>query len=106
MSRLEGQVALVTGAGEGIGLGIARRLAGEGSSVVVAERNEETGAAAARELHDRFDVVASFIATDVTDKAQVEAAVRHTLESCGRIDTLVNNAWGGGTMSRLEHKTD
>jgi NAD(P)-dependent dehydrogenase (short-subunit alcohol dehydrogenase family) len=106
MGRLEGQVALVTGAGEGIGLGIARRLAGEGAAIVVAEHNEQTGEAAARELQDQFGVPASFVATDVTDKAQVEAAVRHTLDEHGRVDTLVNNAWGGGTMSRLEHKTD
>ena len=106
MGRLEGQVALVTGAGEGIGLGIARRMAGDGAAIVVAERNEDTGAAAARELQDQFGVGASFIATDVTDKAQVEAAVRHAVEVHGRLDAVVNNAWGGGTMSRLEHKTD
>jgi NAD(P)-dependent dehydrogenase (short-subunit alcohol dehydrogenase family) len=106
MGRLEGHVALVTGAGEGIGLGIARRMAGDGAAVVVAERNEDTGVAAARELQEQFGVEASFIATDVTDKAQVEAAVRHAVEGHGRLDAVVNNAWGGGTMSRLEHKTD
>src|SRR6185295_2054080 len=106
MGRLEGQVALVTGAGEGIGLGIARRLAGEGAAIVVAERNEATGEGAARELRDQFGVEASFVATDVTDKQQVEAAVQHALDACGRLDTVVNNAWGGGTMLRLEHKTD
>lgn len=106
MGRLEGQVALVTGAGEGIGLGIARRMAGEGATIVVAERNDDTGRAAAEELQERYGVPASFVATDVTEKAQVEAAVHHALDAHGRIDALVNNAWGGGTMSRLEHKTD
>jgi len=106
MSRLEGQVALVTGAGEGIGLGIARRLAGEGAAIVVAERDANTGAAAADQLQQDFGVGALFVATDVTDKGQVEGAVAAALATFGRLDTVVNNAWGGGTMSRLEHKTD
>ena len=106
MGRLEGHVALITGAGEGIGLGIARRMAGEGAAIVVAERDEHTGAAAARELQEQFGVGATFVPTDVTDKAQVEAAVRGAVEGHGRLDAVVNNAWGGGTMSRLEHKTD
>jgi NAD(P)-dependent dehydrogenase (short-subunit alcohol dehydrogenase family) len=106
MARLEGQAAVVTGAGEGIGLGIARRLAGEGSAVLVAELDEQTGEAAARGLRDDFGVDAMFVATDVTDRAQIEAAVTRAADTWGRIDTVVNNAWGGGTMSRLEHKTD
>ena len=106
MGRLEGQVALITGAGEGIGLGIARRLAADGASIVVAERNADTGAAAADALRSDFEVEASFVPTDVTDKAQVEAAVAAGIAAFGRLDTVVNNAWGGGTMSRLEHKTD
>src|SRR5690242_13672498 len=106
MGRLEGQVALITGAGEGIGLGIARRMAGEGAAIVVAEHNPATGEAAAEELEDTFGVRVSFVPTDVTDKVQVEAAVQHAVEHHGRLDALVNNAWGGGTMSRLEHKTD
>src|SRR4051812_13102588 len=106
MGRLEGQVALITGAGEGIGLGIARRLAAEGASVVVAERNEDTGTAAADALRAEFDAGALFVLTDVTDKEQVEAAVAAGIASFGRLDAVVNNAWGGGTMSRLERKTD
>ncbi len=103
---LEGHVALVTGAGEGIGLGASRRLAASGAHVVVAELVTDAGEAAAEGLRRDFGVEARFVATDVTDKAQMEAAVAAAVEGFGRLDVLVNNAWGGGTMSRLEHKTD
>ncbi|HUW15870.1 MAG TPA: SDR family NAD(P)-dependent oxidoreductase, partial [Actinomycetes bacterium] len=54
MDRLEGRVAVVTGAGSGIGLATARRFAAEGAIVVVADLNEETGVATAAELGGRF----------------------------------------------------
>lgn len=105
MGRLEGRVALVTGAGFGIGRGIARRFAREGSAVTVAEIDPMSGertAAAVDELGGR----GLFVRTDVTDKAACQAAVAATVGRFGRVDVLVNNAWGGGTIKRLEHKTD
>lgn len=100
--RLAGRIAIVTGAGQGIGRGIARRLAAEGAAVVIAERNAATGQAVADEIGGG----ARFVATDVTDKAQVQAMVDATLAAFGRVDVLVNNAWGGGSFCRLEDKTD
>ena len=47
-----------------------------------------------------------FVATDVTDAGADRAAVAATVERFGRLDVVVNNAWGGGTIKRLEHKTD
>ena len=88
--QLEGKVALVTGAGAGIGEGIARRFADEGARVVVAEFDEASGRAVAE------SVGGTFVACDVSVREQVEAAVAAAVAAYGSIDILVNNAWGGG----------
>jgi len=102
MGQLDGRVAVITGAGDGIGAGVARVFAREGAKVVIGEVNAETGSAMADELGD----AASFIATDVGNRGECEAMIDHTIETFGRIDILVNNAWGGGRISRVEQKTD
>lgn len=84
--RLQDKVALVTGAGQGIGEAIARAFVAEGAQVVMAERNPETGQRVADEIG------ALFVACDVTVQADVERAVTATEERFGRIDVLVNNA--------------
>lgn len=95
--QLEGRVALVTGGGEGIGKGIARRFVDEGAQVVIAEINTDLGRRTAEEIG------AHFVACDV--RTQAAAAVEHTVARFGTIDVLVNNAWGGGELSRVENKT-
>ncbi len=102
MGELAGRVAVVTGAGDGIGRGVARRFAAEGARVLVAELNAETGAAVAAEIGEN----ARFVQTDVTDKAQVNAMIAEAVETWGSVDVLVNNAWGAGTVGRVENKTD
>ena len=67
MGQLDGKVALVTGAGDGIGAGIARVFAAEGARVVVAEINPDTGRAVA----DSLGGAGHFVACDVADKGQV-----------------------------------
>jgi NAD(P)-dependent dehydrogenase (short-subunit alcohol dehydrogenase family) len=97
---LAGKVALVTGAGAGIGEGIARRFADEGAHVVVAEQDPDSGAAVAQAIGGVF------VRTDVTVREQVENAVATAVSEYGAIDIVVNNAWGGGALGRVENKTD
>jgi NAD(P)-dependent dehydrogenase (short-subunit alcohol dehydrogenase family) len=83
---LDGRVAVVTGAGQGIGREIARSLAAAGARIVVVDRNRDTGAAVAD------DLAGLFIELDVTDSAAVRASVDTVLAELGRVDILVNNA--------------
>ena len=88
MFELNGKVAIVTGGNGGIGLGMARGLAGAGARVVIAGRNREKSAAA----RDELGAGALAIEVDVTREDSVAALVRSAVEHCGRIDILVNNA--------------
>ncbi len=99
--RLESQVAVVTGAGQGIGRGIARRFAEEGATVVIAELSSELGQETA-ELIRGAHGKALYIPTDVTQRAQVEAMVHQAADAFGRIDILVNNAGLTGRSGFLE----
>ena len=105
MSRLQGRIAIVTGAGQGIGEGIARAFAKEGAAVVVAEINEATGRGTADELA-AGGATSRFVQTDVSRKDSVEALVTETLSAFGRVDVLVNNAQGLTSLGRVEHKRD
>ena len=91
MFDLTGKVAIVTGGNGGIGLGMARGLANAGARVVVAARNREKSDAAVRELRALgSDSVA--IQADVADERSVDALVNKTMNHCGRLDILINNA--------------
>ena len=104
MARLDGKVAIVTGAGQGIGRGIARRFAREGARILIAEYNDETGARTAKEVSE-LGSQARFVHTDVGVKEEVDACVAAALDTWGRVDILVNNAWAGPPMGRVEWKT-
>lgn len=106
MARLHDRVAVITGAADGIGHGIARRFAAEGARVLVADVNAAAGARVATELRTEFGVDAIDLATDVSDKQQVLAMIEAATSRWGTIDILVNNAWGGGSLSRVEFKRD
>jgi len=91
--RLKDKVALITGAGAGIGFACAELFCEEGAKVVIAELDAETGAAAAAGLRDRgFDC--TFVQTDVSSPEAVRNAVETTVATYGRIDILYNNAGG------------
>ena len=91
MEKLDGKVAIVTGASRGIGSGIARGLAKEGAQVVIANLRPEAGREAEKELL-AAGLKAISIPTDVSDEAQVAALFQATVERFGRVDILVNNA--------------
>ncbi len=81
-----GRVVIVTGGAQGIGEACARRFAGEGAKVVIADLDPQRGQTLATELG------ATFVSCDVGDKAQVDALVAQTVKLHQRIDVLVNNA--------------
>lgn len=89
--RLEGKVAIVTGAARGIGRAVALRLAKEGTSVTIADVRSEDGLQTAREI-ENTGRRAIFVDTDVTDVVQVERMVKAALDTFGTIDILVNDA--------------
>jgi NAD(P)-dependent dehydrogenase (short-subunit alcohol dehydrogenase family) len=91
VNRLENKVAVVTGAGRGIGQAVARKLAQEGAAVTIAEIDPQTGEATAEELR-AAGYRAQFAQTDITREAQVKAAMEQTAAVFGRLDILVNNA--------------
>jgi NAD(P)-dependent dehydrogenase (short-subunit alcohol dehydrogenase family) len=94
---LEGKVALVTGAAQGIGYAVAEALAAAGARLLVSDRQADKLESSAEKLKAQgYSVVP--IAADVTDAAQVEALVRQGLDACGTIDVLVNNAGGSGNV--------
>ncbi len=86
--RLDGKVALVTGAARGTGEATARRFAAEGARVVVGDVLDELGEKTAKEIGD----AACFVHLDVTSESDWERAVETAVERFGKLDVLVNNA--------------
>ena len=98
---LSGQVAIVTGAGRGIGRVIAARLAGDGASVMICDLDPECAAAAASEINGPVRTAA--IAGNLAREDEARRMVDATMEHFGRIDILVNNAGGGIIRPFLDH---
>jgi NAD(P)-dependent dehydrogenase (short-subunit alcohol dehydrogenase family) len=86
MDRLAGRVAVITGAGSGIGYATAMRLASEGAKVVVVDMNPESGNAVAKEIGG------TFVSADVTNEKEVENMYKVAFDTYGRIDIAFNNA--------------
>lgn len=100
MSRLDGRVALVTGAASGIGRATALRLAAEGAAVVCTDVQPGPGKDLAEQV-DNDGGRALFVEHDVTDEAQWDRACRAAVEAYGGLDVLVNNA-GKGDLKTIE----
>jgi NAD(P)-dependent dehydrogenase (short-subunit alcohol dehydrogenase family) len=100
MERLEGRVALVTGAASGIGKAIAVRLAAEGAAVLVTDVNDEQGHAVVTSIVEAAGR-ASFAHLDVTSESDWATAVAKVVDEFGGLDILVNNA-GMGDLATIE----
>ena len=100
--RLEGRVALITGASHGLGLAIARELAAEGASLALMARPGEALDRAAAELSANGRAAA--FAADVSNAAQVDEGLRAAIERFGRLDILVLNAgtWQGAPIAETD----
>jgi NAD(P)-dependent dehydrogenase (short-subunit alcohol dehydrogenase family) len=103
MKRLEGRVALVTGAASGIGRATADRLADEGATVVITDVQDAAGEEAVAAIRERGGT-AAFVHHDVTSEDDWRSAVERVIADHGRLDVLVNNA-GLGDLAPIEETT-
>lgn len=93
--RLKDKVALITGAGGGIGAAGAKAFAAEGAKVLIADINDDAGRARVEEIRQAGGI-ASYVHCDFTDEASVEATIQAAVDSYGGLDILYNNV-GGST---------
>lgn len=105
MKGLKGKLALVTGAGAGIGKGIVTRLAEEGVDLVVTDVNPDTAKTTAEELRAKFGTKVVSMKLDVTSAQEVETAVESVWKDHGPLNILVNNA-GVSTMNPVVDLTE
>ena len=103
---LDGRVAIITGAAMGIGRACALRMAQQGARVVLTDIDEAAGERTRGEIQD-LGGVATFLRTDVTSMADMEAAAALAVERLGTIDILVNNAAQaiGGVVDEIDEAT-
>lgn len=92
MKRLEGNVTIITGAGKGIGFGLAQAFAKEGSDLVITGRTESRLISAKEALEREFGVRVLYVVADGADENAIRDVVKRTIDTFGKINTLINNA--------------
>ena len=108
MKKLEGKVAIITGGGKGIGFGLAKAFANEGSNLVITGRTESRLVEAQQRLEQEYGIQVLPVVADGADEEAIANVVAKAIEKFGRIDTLVNNAQvsKSGTMLADHTKED
>ena len=99
MLRLDGKVAVITGARQGLGFDMASALAEAGATIVITSRDTEGAGETAKKLTELYGVKSYAVAIDQTDYASVEKGIDEIVAKEGKIDILVNNAGGGSGKS-------
>ena len=92
MSNESKRVAIITGAGQGMGKAVALNLASESCNIVINDLNENSGLETVNQINSSYDSKAIFVKGNVISKNDIENTVKSTLDEFGRIDILVNNA--------------
>jgi NAD(P)-dependent dehydrogenase (short-subunit alcohol dehydrogenase family) len=103
--KLENKVALITGAGSGIGRSTALMMAAEGARIMVSDVNVAGGEETVRLLEER-GCEARFFRADVSNASDVEALLDETIKAFGKLDCAVNNAGVGGTLARTHEQSE
>lgn len=101
--RLQNKNIIITGGASGIGLATVMRCLQEGANVVIADIASSQGGAQARTLDGQYDGRCLFVATDVTETAQVDALLQRTVDDLGHVDAVFNNAGIGGTSPAQDY---
>ncbi len=102
MGKLDGKVAIITGAGSGFGRATTRLFTREGASVLVVDRDEAGANTTVAEVEQMHPGKASVFVADVTKSADVAAMVQTAVERYGKLDILYNNAGIGGEITGIE----
>ena len=102
---LDGQIAVVTGGAQGLGLGISRQLASDGASVVIADRQEDKAREEAAKLQEE-DLTVRAVALDITDSTAVTAFFAELVAEEKRVDILINNAGTGQQVAPIVELED
>ena len=104
MKRLEGKVTVITGGGKGIGFGLASAFAKEGSNLVITGRNEARLLEAKKKLEEGYGVKVLALVADGADEVKIKEVIAKTVDTFGKINTLINNAQTSKSgLSLIEH---
>ena len=104
MKRLQDNVTIITGGGKGIGFGMASAFAKEGSNLVITGRNEARLLEAKKKLEEEYGVKVLALVADGADENKIKEVIAKTVETFGKINTLINNAQASKSgLSLIEH---